>query len=128
MKTLLTTGGALIGLLLILPLVFPTTASGHVFPDHSDPRVGSTVESSPAQVKIWFDGGMEPLFSTLQVFDANGKEVDKGDGQVDSKDNTVLEVSLPPLQPGTYRVSWSVVALDTHRTEGDFKFTIKGKS
>lgn len=122
-----TTGGALIGLLLIVPLVLPASAWGHAFPDHSDPRVGSEVKSSPTQVKIWFDGGIEPLFSALEVFDSNHHKVDKGDGQVDPNDNTVLEVSLPTLPPGTYHVFWSVVALDTHRTEGDFKFTIEGK-
>jgi methionine-rich copper-binding protein CopC len=98
---------------------------GHAFPDHSDPRVGSDLKTPPAQVKIWFDGGIEPLFSSIEVFDSNNKKVDKGDGQVDPKNNTVLEVSLPTLPPGKYEVSWSVVALDTHRTEGRFKFTIK---
>ena len=117
-------GGALIGLLLIVLLLLPSLAWSHAFPDHSDPRVGSEVKSSPAQVKIWFDGGIEPLFSTLDVFDSNHNKVDKGDGQVDPKDNTVLEVSLPPLPPGTYTVSWSVIALDTHHTEGTFKFSI----
>jgi methionine-rich copper-binding protein CopC len=34
-------------------------------------------------------------------------------------------VSLPPLPPATYRVIWSVVARDGHRTEGDYAFTIK---
>jgi hypothetical protein len=34
-------------------------------------------------------------------------------------------VSLPSLSPGTYRVIWSVVARDGHRTEGDYTFTIK---
>jgi hypothetical protein len=30
-----------------------------------------------------------------------------------------------PLTPGTYRVSWRVVSVDTHPTEGNFTFTIK---
>ena len=115
--------GALLGLLLTVSL-FPSSAWGHAFPDHSDPRVGSTVKTPPSKVQIWFDGGIEPLFSSLQVFDANRKQVDKGDSQVDPKDNTVLEVSLPPLPAGTYTVVWSVIALDTHHTEGQFKFTI----
>jgi len=32
---------------------------------------------------------------------------------------------LPPLPAGTYRVKWHVVSVDTHRTQGDFKFTVK---
>jgi methionine-rich copper-binding protein CopC len=37
----------------------------------------------------------------------------------------VLEVSLPPLAAGKYRVFWSVVARDGHRTEGHFTFQVK---
>ena len=105
-------------------LVVPTLSWGHAFPDHSDPRVGSAVKNPPDQVKIWFDGGIEPLFSSMEVFDSNHKKVDKGDSRVDPNDHTLLVVGLPPLPPGKYEVSWSVVAVDTHRTEGNFKFTI----
>jgi methionine-rich copper-binding protein CopC len=37
----------------------------------------------------------------------------------------LLEASLPPLPPGTYRVVWSVVSKDGHRTQGDYTFAIK---
>jgi methionine-rich copper-binding protein CopC len=98
---------------------------GHAFPDHSDPKVGATVVGSPARVRIWFDSDIEPAFSTIMVHSADGRMVDKGDGRVNPSDSTLLEVSVPPLPPGTYRVFWSVVARDTHRTVGDFAFTIK---
>jgi len=115
-----------VGSVLLWLLVMPQLAWGHAFPDHSEPRVGSEVKTTPDQVKIWFDSGIEPVFSSIEVFDSNHQKVDKGDGRVDPKDHTLLEVSLPPLPPGKYEVSWSVVALDTHRTEGRFKFTVKG--
>jgi methionine-rich copper-binding protein CopC len=100
------------------------SAQGHAFPDHSEPRVGWTVPVPPAQVKIWFDGAIEPIFSSITVMNAEKQRVDKGDGRVNPSDNTILEVSLPSLPPGKYRVYWSVVARDGHRTEGDFPFTI----
>ena len=96
----------------------------HVFPNHSEPRVGATVPAAP-RVRIWFDGALEPAFSTLRVDNAAGQRVDKGDSGVNPSDRTLLEVSLPPLPPGTYRVIWSVVARDGHKTEGDFTFTVK---
>jgi methionine-rich copper-binding protein CopC len=111
--------------LLWLLLVIPQSAAGHAFPDHSEPRVGSEVKGLPDQVKIWFDSGIEPAFSSIEVFDSNHHKVDKGDSRVDPKDPTLLEVGVPPLPPGKYEVSWSVVALDTHRTEGRFKFTVR---
>ncbi len=45
--------------------------------------------------------------------------------RVAPSDAMLLEVSLPPLSPGIYRVIWNVVARDGHRTEGDYTFTIQ---
>jgi copper resistance protein C len=100
-------------------------AWGHAFPEHSEPKVGATVAVAPSRVRIWFDGALEPVFSSMQVQDAGGRRVDKGDGHVDAADATLLEASLMPLPPGTYRVIWGVVARDGHRTEGDFRFTVQ---
>ncbi len=115
----------------ILVLVFtmavlaPVKATGHAYPDHADPKVGSTVSSPPDRVRIWFDSALEPAFSTIMVHNAKDEMVDKRDGRVDPSDPTLLEISLPPLPPGVYRVYWNVVARDTHRTSGSFVFTIK---
>jgi copper resistance protein C len=112
-------------LLFAVTLLLATSpAWSHAFPDHSEPRVGHSVDA-PRAVRIWFDGAIEPIFSTIRVEDGNKQRVDRGDGHVDSKDNTVLEVSLPALPPGRYKVFWSVVARDGHRTEGSFPFQIK---
>jgi hypothetical protein len=35
-----------------------------------------------------------------------------------------MRVSLKPVGPGTYRVSWHVVSVDTHPTEGNFTFRV----
>jgi copper resistance protein C len=115
----------LVRALLVLVLVSaPLAAWAHAFPDHSEPRVGHTVEA-PRSVRIWFDGEIEPVFSTIRVEDADRRRVDSGDARVNPKDNTLLEVSVPALAPGRYRVFWSVVARDGHRTEGSFPFEVK---
>ncbi|HWR21775.1 MAG TPA: copper resistance protein CopC, partial [Verrucomicrobiae bacterium] len=108
------------GLLLFLA----TSAWGHAFPDRSEPRVGWTVQAPPPRVRIWFDGVLEPVFSTIKVVNAAHQHVDNGNGRVNPADHTVLEASLPPLPPGQYQILWSVVAHDGHRTEGDISFTI----
>ena len=107
-------------------LLSPRPAEAHAFPDHAEPRVGHTVDAAPAQVRIWFDGQIEPVFSTIRVENAGGQRVDKGDGGVNASDKTLLETSLKPgLGSGKYRVFWSVIARDGHRTEGDYAFRIK---
>ena len=82
------------------------------------------LRASPPQLKIWFTQRLEPAFSKVQVLDSSGKRVDNGDSRVDSADTTLLTVSLPRLSPGTYRVAWRVLSVDTHVTEGDHTFEV----
>jgi methionine-rich copper-binding protein CopC len=39
--------------------------------------VGAVVRTAPTRVQIWFDGEIEPAFSTLSVTDAAGTRVDR---------------------------------------------------
>lgn len=106
-------------------LLFGAAAAwGHAFPDHSEPRAGGAFQMPPPRVRLWFNGVLEPAFSTIKVVDAHHQEVDNGDGGVNPVDHTVLEASLPPLPPGQYRIVWNVVAHDGHRTEGDLSFAV----
>jgi methionine-rich copper-binding protein CopC len=112
-------------LFLLFWIALPGVSHGHAFPDHSEPKVGAAVSDPPSNVRIWFDGDLEPLFSTIYVQDASGKRVDRGNGQVNPSNSVLLEVGLPPLPAGTYHVFWSVVARDGHRTMGDYTFEIR---
>lgn len=109
----------------VIFLALQSTAWAHAFLDHADPKVGSTVTNSPTEVKIWFTQELEPAFSSIEVKNAAGGEVDKKDVRLDDKDKTLLVVSLPQLPAGTYTVTWHVVSEDTHRTQGSFEFTVK---
>jgi len=115
-RTVLPTAGLL--------LLMAATASGHAFPDRSEPWTGQALPTPPPRVRLWFDGVLEPAFSSIKVVDAHHQEVDNGDGRVNPADHTVLGASLPFLPPGQYRILWSVVAHDGHRTEGDLSFSI----
>ena len=108
-------------LLVLLPAA---RVSAHAFLEHSDPPVGGKVHSAPATVRIWFTEAIEPAFSSIQILDATGKQVDKKDTHRDPSNRSLLEVSLPRLGPGPYKVVWRVVSVDTHRTNGDFTFEI----
>ena len=102
-------------------------AQAHAFPLRSDPRVGWTIPVSPPKVTIWFDGELEPVFSTITVYNSIKEQVDKGNSRVSGPDASVLEVDLPPLAPGTYHVYWKALSKDTHVTEGDYTFAINKK-
>ena len=109
----------------ILFFAAQSQAWAHAFLDHADPKVGSTVTTQPTEIKLWFTQNLEPAFSSFVVKDARGKEVDKKDAHLDASNNSLLIVSVPPLPNGTYTVTWHVTSVDTHRTQGHFKFTVK---
>ena len=111
--------------LCVLLLPWPLPAWAHAFPERSQPRVGSTVNASPPQVRIWFDADIEPLFSTLYVKNAQGRQVSTGKGHLASNSARLLETHVPALPPGVYHVYWSVVARDGHRTEGRYRFIVR---
>lgn len=120
MRTMLCTLGCLFA------LGAAPAALAHAFPDNSSPHVGATVATSPKQVQVWFNGELEPVFSTLIVKNAEGESVSTGKGRVDPGNAKLLETALPAtLAPGKYEVYWSVVAHDGHHTAGHFAFTVK---
>jgi methionine-rich copper-binding protein CopC len=105
-------------------LALASAAFAHVFPQHQEPGAGATVPS-PSQVRITFDGTLEPAFTTLTVTDAAGKQANTAKAVVDAQEPTVVSVALPALSAGHYTVHWAAVAEDGHRTHGDYSFDVK---
>ena len=101
-----------------------STTFAHAFLDHSDPGVGSTVNLPPQQIRIWFTEALDPSSSSITVTDKTGLQVGQGKAAVNAKDPMLLEITLLPLAPGKYRVTWRAVTVTTHRTDGGFTFTI----
>lgn len=108
--------------LFLVPLA-PVTARAHAFLDHASPLVGSTVSAAPHEVVLTFTQNLEAAFSTAQVTDASGARVDQGKAQVSG--NT-MTVGLKAIGPGSYKVHWHVLSVDTHSTEGTFSFHVGG--
>jgi copper resistance protein C len=111
-------------LILALALVLWTgTAWAHAFLARADPAVGDTV-AAPKQVSIWYTEEVEPAFSRIEVTNSAGKRVDEGGTHIDAANHELLHVAVKKLPPGTYKVTWHVVSVDTHHTQGDFSFTV----
>jgi copper resistance protein C len=99
-------------------------ARAHVELDHASPAVGSTITTAPTEVALWFTESLEPAFSAIEVRNADGAPVQVDKAVVDPANRTQLRVPLKPLPPGTYKVIWRVLSVDTHRTQGDFTFRV----
>jgi len=113
--------------MLIIPLAAVLTlfgiraAEAHAALDHAEPGAGSTVQTAPREITLWFTEKLEPAFSTVEVRDADGAKVDQGKVQASA---TVMRVDLERLPPGTYKVHWRASTVDTHTTEGSFSFHV----
>jgi copper resistance protein C len=101
---------------LLLVVLGSAPARAHAFLERARPLVGSTVPSAPREVALTFTQS-----SSVQVTDASGARVDEGKAQVSG--NT-MRVGLKSLSPGTYRVRWHALSVDTHTTEGSFSFHV----
>jgi copper resistance protein C len=115
-------------LLIIFSLFVVASASGpaqaHAFLDHASPLVGSTVPSAPHEVTLSFTQSLEPSFSTVEVTDANGARVDQGKASISG---STMRIGLKSLSPGSYRVHWHALSVDTHTTQGTFTFHVGGQ-
>src|SRR5262249_52466027 len=101
-------------------VLMSAAAHAHAQLNRASPAVGSTVRTAPREVTLSFSQKLEPSFSSAQVTDASGARVDQG-AQVSG---TQIRVPLRALSPGTYRVRWHVLSVDTHKTEGSFTFRV----
>jgi copper resistance protein C len=103
----------------------PTAALSHAFLNEAAPLVGGTVPASPKEIRLTFTEAIEPRFSGVDLLTGDGRTIATGPAVVDSRNDSQLVLALPPLAPGRYRVRWHVVSVDTHRTEGEFSFTVE---
>ena len=109
------------GMIPLLLLLAAGHASAHAFLDHAEPRVGNKVAAAPREVTLWFTQKLEPAFSSVTVTDPAGQRVDTGKTRVSGNQ---MSVSLRPGAPGTYHVTWRVLSVDTHTTDGNFTFQV----
>ncbi len=103
--------------------LYALAAHAHTALDRATPAVGSTVAAAPNEVVLVFTDKLEPAFSTIEVRNANGAAMQAGKATLIGN-GTQLRVPLKPLTPGTYKVIWRVLSVDTHRTQGDFTFHV----
>jgi copper resistance protein C len=101
-----------------------TTASAHVRLKSTSPKKGGSASTSLGTVTVTFTG---PLRSgTVRVTDSDGDKVSVGAGGRDPRKISRLRVGLRGgKSAGRYRVRWSAVAADGHRSSGSFSFRLR---
>jgi len=117
---------SLIIIIATLPLLLLGAAPvpAHTQLERSSPAAGNSLAAAPKEVVLSFTSNLEPAFSTIEVQDASGAAMQTGKSVVDPKLRTQMRVPLKALPPGTYKVIWRVLSVDTHRTQGSFTFRV----
>ena len=113
---------AVFAIVLAAMLASPLPALAHARLKTASPAADATVASAPADVALDFSEPIEPKFSAIEVEDAKGARVDKGDAAPDNAKHLV--VGLKPLEAGTDTVTWRATSTDTHKTSGSFSFSV----
>ena len=113
-----------IGLLGLAICVLASPAFAHAFLERASPPVGSESPASPPELSLTFSEDVEPLFSTIELRDASGAPVSTGKPHVTPGNSRRLAIELPKLTPGTYTVIWHITSVDTHKTEGSYRFVV----
>jgi methionine-rich copper-binding protein CopC len=116
-------------LLLHLPAIvvvwtIAVRAAAHAFLNQAAPPVDGMVATPPKEIRLTFSEGVEPRFSDIELATADGRAIATKPAIRDPGDDKQLVLAVPPLAPGRYKVSWHVVSVDTHRTEGTYSFTV----
>jgi methionine-rich copper-binding protein CopC len=105
-----------------LPLSTPS-AIAHAFLDHAVPGVGMTVSGPVREIRIHFTQGVVVAFSHVHVVSAAGARIPVSKPANAGPETLIVHLGRA-LGPGTYSVSWQVVSVDTHTTQGTFSFTV----
>ena len=100
-------------------------ALAHSALQRAEPPAESKLKRPPSEVKLTFTERLEPAYSSFQVRDNHGAQVDLKDEHIDPSNPLLLRASLQPLEPGRYTVIWRVLSVDGHVTEGRFAFRVE---
>ena len=104
----------------VLAMFASTPAFAHAHLTGSTPAAETKLAETPAEVVLDLSEALEPKFSGAEVHNASGARVDHGK----SVSGNVMRLGVGSLPPGSYSVTWHVLSVDTHTTQGSFSFHV----
>ena len=110
------------------PLAHARSAAFHAHLVRADPAVNDTIASTPKTVRLWFSEPVELGMSRVKIVREGGDTVKTSGLRHDGTAATTaaLDFAIPPTAPGTYVVTYRVVARDGHPSSGSYRFVLKG--
>jgi copper resistance protein C len=105
----------------VLALV-ATAALAHAHLQKAVPADRSTVDTAPTNVVLTFSEAAKLTACWLQKADGPKQKI----SGLSTLPAQQISVPVPPLEPGTYVLSWRVVGDDGHVVPGQIQFTVAG--
>ncbi|WP_337098281.1 copper resistance CopC/CopD family protein [Paenibacillus sp. YIM B09110] len=103
----------------------PSFVSAHAYLSHSTPLQDAELQASPEAIKLTFTEKIDSKLSSVTLTKASdGSSIA---GKLSADGEMTLVNTIPKLESGEYKVVWQVLSLDTHITDGSFRFAIGGK-
>ncbi|HEY0289421.1 MAG TPA: copper homeostasis periplasmic binding protein CopC [Pseudomonas sp.] len=104
------------------------SAFAHAHLESELPAADSEV-TSPKELRLTFSEGVEEKFSKVSIsLDGPGDSTEIVAAQTiatDPADKKILIVTpAVALTPGKYKVEWHAVSVDTHKSEGVYRFKV----
>jgi copper resistance protein C len=115
-----------ISLLLLVATTAGSSARAHALLKRASPPAGSVISPGPGRLQLTFSEGVELAFSKVGIAINDGMSIMPRSVTLSPDDPATIIVSFgKPLGPGHYIVTWHVLSVDTHRTQGHYDFTVK---
>jgi copper transport protein len=114
-------------IVILAALLFATAVYAHVVPVGCVPRAGVNLSAPPPQVLCLFSDTLDLTKSNLEVLDAQGNRVDRGDAKPFQDDPTSLLVTLDTaaMEAGVYTIVWTTADfIDRDVISGTIEFGV----
>jgi putative copper export protein/methionine-rich copper-binding protein CopC len=102
----------------------PALVSAHAHLEKSVPLQDSEENNSLNEIRIKFTEHIDINLSKMTIEDEKGNLIE---GKLSSEDTIWLIYQIPPLENGVYKVKWQLLSVDSHVTEGSYRFAVGEK-
>ncbi|WP_193726584.1 copper resistance CopC/CopD family protein [Paenibacillus guangzhouensis] len=113
--------GWLVGVL-VLFVLFPQGVDAHAQIQRSSPAAESELSRAPREIRITYTENINSDLSTATLSSGSGVAVPVKLST--ENDNVLILTPSSDLADGVYKVKWQVLSVDTHVTEGSFRFAV----
>ena len=108
-------------LILLFGLITSPWLLAHNSLTDSVPGDQATLHQSPEFIELRFSD--ETYLNAVSLVNINGEEVEF-ETEVTKSLSRYFQIPVPILEPGSYKFTWQVEGMDTHKINGDFEFSV----